>query len=266
METTRPRYSLLDIKRGLTLLSMIAYHAAYDLTYLYHVRMPWFRDIPGHIWQQSICWTFIFLSGMCYCLGRHPVKRGLLLSGCGIVISLVTAFVMPDSIVIMGVLSFFGLATLLTALLNPLLSRIPAFAGLPVNILLFLLTKEVPNGCLGFESLRLLELPRFLYQGNFMMILGFPYDGFYSTDYFSIVPWIFLFFCGYYTWKLMLWAVGLRQKNAEKNTASPVRLPLLEKPKCRPLEFIGKNTLPVYMLHQPVLMAVFTLFDMIGIL
>lgn len=116
MENTRPRYSLLDMTRGITLLSMIAYHAAYDLTYLYHVRMLWFRDDPGQIWQQSICWTFIFLSGMCFCLGRRPVKRGLLLTGCGIIITLATAFVMPDAIVIMGILSFFGLATLITAL------------------------------------------------------------------------------------------------------------------------------------------------------
>lgn len=42
--------------------------------------------------------------------------------------------------------------------------------------------------------------------------------------------------------------------------------PLLEKPKCQPLEFLGKNTLPVYMLHQPVLMAIFTLIDLIGVL
>ena len=48
--------------------------------------------------------------------------------------------------------------------------------------------------------------------------------------------------------------------------ASSVRLPLLEKPKCQPLEFLGKNTLPVYMLHQPVLMAIFTLIDLIGVL
>ncbi|WP_455618152.1 heparan-alpha-glucosaminide N-acetyltransferase [Eisenbergiella sp.] len=285
MENTRPRYSLLDMARGITLLSMIAYHAAYDLTYLYHVRLPWFRDDPGQIWQQSICWTFIFLSGMCFCLGRHPVKRGLLLSGCGIIITLATALVMPDAIVIMGILSFFGLATLITALLNPLLSRIPALAGLPVSFLLFLLTKEAPYGYLGFEGLRLLELPRFLYRGNIMMVLGFPYDSFYSTDYFPLIPWIFLFFSGYFTWKLILWAVELRQQPAvlgqqaaaryafsrntsfgQSNPAPAVRLPLLEKPKCRPLEFLGKNTLPVYMLHQPVLMAVFTLIDLIGVL
>ena len=215
---------------------------------------------------------------MCFCLGRRPVKRGLLLTGCGIIITLATAFVMPDAIVIMGILSFFGLATLITALLNPLLSRIPAFAGLPVSFLLFLLTKEASYGYLGFESFRLLELPRFLYQGKIMMVLGFPYDGFYSTDYFPLIPWIFLFFSGYFTWQLILWAALLRQKAAERYAflrnasagrgipASSVRLPLLEKPKCQPLEFLGKNTLPVYMLHQPVLMAIFTLIDLIGVL
>lgn len=161
MENTRPRYSLLDMTRGITLLSMIAYHAAYDLTYLYHVRMPWFRDNPGQIWQQSICWTFIFLSGMCFCLGRRPVKRGLLLTGCGIIITLATAFVMPDAIVIMGILSFFGLATLITALLNPLLSRIPAFAGLPVASCCFCLQRKPPTAIWGLKASAFWSFPVF---------------------------------------------------------------------------------------------------------
>ncbi len=33
-----------------------------------------------------------------------------------------------------------------------------------------------------------------------------------------------------------------------------------------PLELIGRNTLPVYMLHQPALMAVFTALDLIGMI
>lgn len=152
-----------------------------------------FHGEPGYLWQQSICWTFIFLSGMCFSLGRHPVKRGLILTGCGLIITLVTVLVMPESIVIMGVLNFFGFATLITAFLQPLLRRIPAYAGIPVSFLLFLLTREVPSGYLGFEGLRLAALPRFLYQGKLMMVLGFPYDGFYSTDYFSVIPWLFCF-------------------------------------------------------------------------
>ena len=174
----RSRYSVLDLVRGLTLISMIAYHGTYDLVYLFSIKIPWFHGEPGYLWQQSICWTFIFLSGMCFSLGRHPVKRGLILTGCGLIITLVTVLVMPESIVIMGVLNFFGFATLITAFLQPLLRRIPAYAGIPVSFLLFLLTREVPSGYLGFEGLRLAALPRFLYQGKLMMVLGFPYDGF----------------------------------------------------------------------------------------
>nr|WP_308627061.1 heparan-alpha-glucosaminide N-acetyltransferase [uncultured Eisenbergiella sp.] len=249
----RTRYSLLDLVRGLTLLSMIAYHGAYDLSYLFHIKIPWFREEPGYLWQQSICWTFICLSGMCFCLGRRPVKRGLILSGCGLLITLATAVVMPDSLVIMGILSFFGLATLITAVLQPVLRRIPAFPGLAASFLLFLLTREISSGYLGFEGLRLAALPRFLYQGRLMMVLGFPYDGFYSTDYFPLFPWLFLFFTGYFIWKLLTAVNGAF-------TA------MLSRPKCRPLELLGKYTLPVYMLHQPVLMAVFSVFDWIGVI
>ena len=186
-------------------------------------------------------------------LGRHPVKRGLILTGCGLIITLVTVLVMPESIVIMGVLNFFGFATLITAFLQPLLRRIPAYAGIPVSFLLFLLTREVPSGYLGFEGLRLAALPRFLYQGKLMMVLGFPYDGFYSTDYFSVIPWLFLFLTGYYFWKLL--------ECADSSFPS-----LLRRSLCRPLELIGRNTLPVYMLHQPALMAVFTALDLIGMI
>lgn len=249
----RSRYSVLDLVRGMTLLSMIAYHGTYDLVYLFSIKIPWFHGEPGYLWQQSICWTFILLSGMCFSLGRRPVKRGLILTGCGLLITLATALFMPESIVIMGVLNFFGLATLISAFLQPLLRRIPASAGIPVSLLLFLLTREVSSGYLGFEGLRLTALPRFLYQGTPMMILGFPYDGFYSTDYFPLFPWFFLFLTGYFIWKLLTAVNGAF-------TA------MLSRPKCRPIEIIGKNTLPVYMLHQPALMAVFTVLDLIGMI
>ena len=145
------------------------------------------------------------------------------------------------------------LATLITAVLQPVLRRIPAFPGLAASFLLFLLTREISSGYLGFEGLRLAALPRFLYQGRLMMVLGFPYDGFYSTDYFPLFPWIFLFFTGYFIWKLLTAVNGAF-------TA------MLSRPKCRPLELLGKYTLPVYMLHQPVLMAVFSVIDWIGVI
>ncbi len=249
----KKRYRFLDLLRGLNLISMITYHALYNLNYLYGHPMKWYRSAPGYIWQQAICWTFIFLSGFCLDLGRterkHQIQRGLLLSACGLIITLVTVIVMPSSVIIMGVLSFFGLAVLVTAFLKPLLLKIPPAAGLCFSLLLFFLTREINTGWLGFETLRLFELPRFLYQGNLMMILGFPHENFFSTDYFSLFPWIFLFWSGMYTWKLL-----------HNHNLLPV--PFLQTCGFRPLEWIGRHTLPIYMLHQPALIAFFTLAEL----
>ena len=74
----KTRLDLLDSIRGATLLSMAAYHTVWDLVYLFGVQWDWYKGGLGFLWQQSICWTFIFLSGFCWPLGRRPLKRCLL--------------------------------------------------------------------------------------------------------------------------------------------------------------------------------------------
>ncbi len=69
-EIVKERYVLLDSIRGITLLSMILYHGMFDLVEIYGLHVPWFGDRPGYVWQQSICWIFILLSGFCWNLGK----------------------------------------------------------------------------------------------------------------------------------------------------------------------------------------------------
>ena len=71
------RYQVLDAIRGCALVSMILYHAAWDLVNMFGVDWPWYRGFAAHVWQQSICWTFILLSGYCWALGRRQLRRGL---------------------------------------------------------------------------------------------------------------------------------------------------------------------------------------------
>ena len=61
-KTAPGRYALLDELRGLDLVSMMLYHACWDLVFLFGVEMKWYAATPGHLWQQSICWVFILLS------------------------------------------------------------------------------------------------------------------------------------------------------------------------------------------------------------
>ena len=123
MHTVRRRYHGLDTLRGVTLVSMMAYHACWDLVYIFGMDWDWYESFGAYLWQQSICWTFILLSGYCVQMGRHRLRRGLLAFGGGALVSAVTFFFMPEDLVFWGVLSLLGAAVLLTIPLEGLLWR-----------------------------------------------------------------------------------------------------------------------------------------------
>ena len=144
------RYALLDELRGLDLLSMIGYHACWDLIFLFGMSAAWYTGWQGHLWQQSICWVFILLSGFCLPLGHRPLRRGLIVSGAGVLVTVATLLFMPEDRVVFGVLTLLGAAMLITGLLQPLLQKIPAWAGLVVSLLLFAATYHTQDGFLHF--------------------------------------------------------------------------------------------------------------------
>lgn len=234
----KQRYEVLDTIRGLALLSMICYHAAWDLVYLFGADWPWYHSAAAHVWQQSICWTFLLLSGYCWSLGRHQLRRGLTVFLCGALITAVTWAFLPENLVLFGVLTLLGSASILLCGARPLLSRIPARAGLAGSALLFLLTRDVNAGSLGFEGLRLAALPEGLYRDLFTAYLGFPPAGFSSTDYFSLLPWCFLFLAGHFLSRLR-----------PEPPCGP-RIPLVTA--------MGRHSLLLYMLHQPVIYVLLT--------
>ena len=45
------RSGTLDTLRGLTLISMMAYHACWDLVYLYGFDWAWYRSFWAYVWQ-----------------------------------------------------------------------------------------------------------------------------------------------------------------------------------------------------------------------
>lgn len=91
------RYPGLDCVRGLALVSMILYHAIWDLVNLFHVPWPWFQGTAAFVWQQSICWTFIFLSGFCVSFGHRTIRRGGQLLLVSALVSAVTFLFVPES-------------------------------------------------------------------------------------------------------------------------------------------------------------------------
>lgn len=250
------RYALLDALRGLCVLSMVLYHAMYDLVAILGHSVPWYWEWPGYLWQQSICWTFILLSGFCWGLSRRPLRHALIVSAGGLLVTAVTFFVMPSELILCGVLTLLGLCGLLLTALHRLceaLSPRPSPVwGLILSLLLFFLLRGLPRGYLGFEGLRLCDLPAWLYQWPPAAVIGLPAPGFSSSDYFPLFPWFFLYLSGHFLRGLVL---------ARPAAQQALQGPSGQKGKAMlaPFAFLGRHSLLIYFLHQPVLMAVFTL-------
>ena len=235
------RRPALDALRGAALVSMTAYHACWDLVWLFGRDWAWYRGFGAYVWQQSICWTFLLLSGFCWPLGRRRLRRGLIVFAAGALVSAATLLALPENRVFCGVLTLLGTMSLALIPLEPLLLRLPARAGVAGSFCLFLLLRDVNQGRLGFEGQTLCLLPPGLYQNLFTACLGFPPDGFFSTDYFSLLPWGFLFLTGYFLSRLT-------PEDGAESLPPP-----------RVLTVLGRHSLALYLLHQPVIYGVLTL-------
>ncbi len=247
------RLETIDSMRGITMLSMILFHFCWDLKYIDGFTMDWYGTKATYLWQQSICWTFILIAGFCMHFARKPLKNGLVVFVCGFIVTVVTMIALPEAAVIFGVLTCIGSCMLLTGAIRLITGRlknepdgylINPFWGFFTTVILFAVTKSINYGYLIFGPF-MLNLPRFLYtQGGFegmshleLTYLGFMQDGFYSTDYFSLMPWMFLFLAGYYLYGIL--------KNTFAHNLFHIKIPFFT--------WFGRHSLLVYMLHQPLL-------------
>lgn len=213
----------LDALRGLCILGMLAVHLLFDLTGLTGI-LRW--EIPG--WLLFVMdWggvLFFLISGICATLGSRCIRRGLIVLGCGMAVTAVTVgmsllgIAHRAIIIYFGVLHCFGVCMLLWYL----------FRKLPTSTLAVLSVLFIALG-LWFRGLTV--------QSRWLFWLGLTFDGFATSDYFPLLPFLGFFLAG---------AVLGRLLYKEKKTRFPgIRL--------RFLEWTGRWSLPIYMLHQPII-------------
>lgn len=69
------RYYLLDSLRGISTVSMVAFHLCYDIFMMYGLNTSWYFYPMTVVWERSICVMFILLSGMCLNFSGNGIKE-----------------------------------------------------------------------------------------------------------------------------------------------------------------------------------------------
>lgn len=230
------RVWLIDELRGVFIILMVLYHLCYDLVYIFGVNIPAFRWSFTQYIQLLIAGLFVFIAGTASRFSRNNLKRGAQCFALGMVMTLCTWLFMPSQLIMFGILHMLGVCMMLFPLIKPLLDKVDPFWGLVLCAALFFLTFNTQIGYWGMKGWEL-NLPRQLYSTPFLFPLGFPQASFWSSDYFPMLPWLFWFIGGTFA--------GIYVKNG----SCPA---WVYKPHSRALAFFGRNTIYIYLVHQPV--------------
>ena len=234
---TSDRYNLIDVIRALAIISMIAYHLCYDIFVVFEVYPDFWLHPAARIWEQSICFTFIIISGVSLHFSRRPYRRGVIVNLCGFAVTAASVIFLPSQQIWFGILNLIGCGMIITYALRNLLDRLRPIVGMAITFLLFAVTYSIPERWLGFFSLHLLRQPDALYSTDVLAFLGYPSYSFFSADYFPLIPWLFLFIFGRYLWRFV----------TDHHFENHFRRDLPA------LSLIGRHSLIIYLVHQPLL-------------
>jgi len=217
---------------------MVLFHYCYDLRYLAGVDLAFFRPPYQDIWRATISWTFLFIAGWMCSHSRSFVRRAAKYLLVALLIWLVTTVAAVDTPINFGIIFCMGASTLVGGLLHTSgLMRGSTWLTV-LLVALFVVCLPLPQGHLGLGSWTL-ALPRALYQTPYLSWLGFPGPGFSSGDYYPLLPFCLMYLVG----------VNFGIRLARTGTPDWVR-----DRGWRPLRFVGRHSLLVYVVHQPILL------------
>jgi uncharacterized membrane protein len=232
-EGRKRRWPVVDIARGIAIIAMILFHFTWDLGYFGIVDYDISFTTEGRVLSHLIAGSFLLLVGMSLALAARdglPVKPYLrrlrAIAGAAILVSLGTFFLMPEDWIFFGVLHCIALSSLVAL---PFI-----VAPLPVVIV---------------TALAALALPWFVYHPFFdapwLFWIGLNHVLPRTNDYVPFFPWFGLVLTG------LAFTRSIERFPAQVKWAEQPRTASFS----RGLARLGRFSLPVYLLHQPLLMA-----------
>lgn len=229
----------LDAFRGICVIGMVMVHFIFDLSMLYRIvdwKIPaWFTFVQT--WGGVL---FLLISGISATLGSRSVRRGLIVLGCGMLITAVTVGMYLLKLADRGIIIYFGVLQCLgiCMILWPLFQKLPWWALAAAGI-------AIAAVGLWLENQPAVDV-------YWLMPFGLPWKYFYSSDYFPLLPNLGYFLLGA--------AIG---RTAYRHKESLLPQVNEKQPLLAFFQLCGKLSLPIYMLHQPLLSGICMLLKLL---
>ncbi|MCG3209721.1 MAG: hypothetical protein FOGNACKC_03348 [Anaerolineae bacterium] len=232
-----PRLWEIDALRGVAIILVVFYHFVWDLSYfrLYPVNV---LSPSWQIFARSIGSTFIFLLGVSLTLSHLRVshrtgqaapfvkylRRGGQLFGLGLVISVVTYVVIGPGFVVFGILHLLGLGVIL------------AYPFLQINRWVSLVAGLFLIGLGAYLNTVTVSYP-------WLIWFGIKQQGRAMVDYYPLLPWFGITLLGIFAGRSLYPHDVSRLVLPDYSRVLPVR----------GLRLLGRHTLFIYLVHQPIL-------------
>lgn len=224
------RLDVVDAARGIAILAMFVYHLAWNMAYFGYLGRAIVEDPLWRGFAISIAASFLFLVGVSLVLAtRNGVKwrrffwrLGFLIVAAGLVTG-ATYVLFPNAFIFFGILHAIALSSLLGLVFLKLPLSLVAIAALAV----FLAPAFFADPYFNSWAWRWLGLMTYFPQTN---------------DYEPILPWFSATLTGILAARMALKTGLLARLAAWRASSPPAQL----------LCFGGRNSLVIYLLHQPV--------------
>lgn len=219
------RFWEIDALRGLAILRMISYNWSFSLAFL-----GVYIFEPGLYLPGLSAVAFIFLSGLSMTLSKKKqyYRRGIEVFGWGLLITAMTFIFFRENFIVFGILHLIGVSTILGQ---------------------FFLKYKRLNIVLGSAVILVgLLIQSISFEAPYLLWLGFK-PNFPTFDYFPLLPWFSLTLFGIAAGN-MFYRNGKRYFRLADMSGNIV---------IRMLSFLGRNSLKIYLLHQPLLIAILML-------
>lgn len=243
VQLQKTRYPFIDWLRGFAILLMVIYHFCYDLDYFRYIDTAFGRGywIP---FRYVIVISFLLLVGVSLTfVHRNGIKwnsvykrSGQLLLAC-IAVTASGYFIAPDKLTVFGILHFILVASWLAL---PLVYR--PRAALLVGSAIFVIGHMVKSK---------------MFEPTWIHWIGMVETKRPALDYVPLFPWLGVVFIGICFGHWLL-ASDQGQKLAKVDlSSSQPKLSYLH----RGMETAGQHSLVIYLVHQPLMFALFLLVE-----